>query len=288
MYDMGRTVGVFLLSVMFAIPLAALDGKAQPNQKPLAFEVASIKPNTNSDIRQRGIQPLQPGGLFRSAGLTLQEYIRVAYGQSGTLLLEQVTGGPSWVATERFDITAKVEDFRSVADPNQYVLTMLRALLVDRFKLTLHTEQRQRAIYDLVVLAPDRQLGPRLRRTTEPCVQIMATQTPADVSRMCGVRRVGPGLFSSTGTPMSWLAVMLSQRPEINRVVHDRTNLAGDFDVDLEFQPWTVTPGSQDSVGAIGASIFTALQEQLGLKLESTNGLVDVLVVDRVERPSAD
>jgi uncharacterized protein (TIGR03435 family) len=58
--------------------------------------------------------------------------------------------------------------------------------------------------------------------------------------------------------------------------------------VDLEFQPWTVTPGSQDSVGATGASIFTALQEQLGLKLESTNGLVDVLVVDRVERPSAD
>ena len=87
---------------------------------------------------------------------------------------------------------------------------------------------------------------------------------------------------------MSWLAVILSQRPEINRVVHDRTNLAGDFDVDLEFQPWTATPGSPDAVGATGASIFTALREQLGLKLESTNGPIDVLVIDHVERPTAD
>src|SRR5580765_6464416 len=225
MCDLGRTFGVFLLSVMFVIPVTALDGQAQPNQKPLAFEVASIKPNASSDIRQRGIQPLQPGGLFRSVGLTLREYVRVAYGKSGTLLLEQVAGGPSWVDSERFDITAKVQDFRSPADPNQYVLTMLRALLVDRFKLTLHTEQPQRAAYDLIVSAPDRQLGPRLRRTTEPCVQIMATQTPADVGRMCGVRRIGPRFVSSAGTPMSWLAIILSQGPEIKRVVRDRAGL---------------------------------------------------------------
>lgn len=260
----------------------------QTDQKPLAFEVASIKSNANSDIRQRGIQPLQPGGLFRSVGLTLREYVRVAYGKSGALLLEQVAGGPSWVDSERFDITAKVEDVGSATDRNQYVLTMLRALLVDRFKLTLHTEQPRHAIYDLIISAPDRQLGPRLRRTTEPCVQIMATQNPADISRMCGVRRIGPGFFSSAGMPMSWLAVILSQRPEINRVVRDRTGLTGDFDIDLEFQPWTVTTGNQDTAGSTGPSIFTAIQEQLGLKLESANGPIDVLVIDHVERPSPD
>jgi uncharacterized protein (TIGR03435 family) len=284
----GRAVAAgAALAAVIGCSLVLL-AQSQPDQKPLTFEVASIKPNTNSDLRQRGIQPLQPGGLFRSVGLTLREYVRVAYGESRALLLEQVAGGPSWVDTERFDITAKVEDVRSAANPNQYVLTMLRALLVDRFKLTLHTEKPQRAIYDLVVSAPDRQLGPRLRRTAGTCVQIMATQTPADISRMCGVRRVGPGGFSSAGTPMSWLVVILSQRPEVNRVVRDRTDLTGEFDIDLEFQPWTVTPGNQDAVGATAPSIFTAIQEQLGLKLESTNGPIDVFVIDHVERPTPD
>jgi uncharacterized protein (TIGR03435 family) len=109
---------------------------------------------------------------------------------------------------------------------------------------------------------------------------MMAARSASDTERLCGFRGVGPGMLSGTGITMSLLAGVLSQLPDVDRLVLDRTGLAGGFDVNLEYQPL------RDASGDAGPSLFTALQEQLGLKLESTRGPIEVLVVDHVEPPT--
>jgi len=221
---------------------------------------------------------MQPGGMFRAVGLTVREYMRAAFGSPTALLADQVTGGPAWVDTDRFEIIAKVANVASLSEPNQQVLTMLRGLLAERFKLAVHTESRQLPMYDLVVAADDGRLGPRLRRPADTCIPIMAMQVTPDISRMCGVRRWGLGVLGGVGS-MGWLAGILSQNPAVARVVRDRTGLAGDFDFDLEFQV------NEQAGGDLRPSLFTSLREQLGLKLVPTKGPVDVLVIDHAEKP---
>ena len=164
---------------------------------------------------------------------------------------------------------------------------MLRTLLAERFKLRVRNEAQQFQIYDLVVAADDRKLGPRLHPATETCVPIMATASASGTGRMCGVRRSGLGALAGVGS-MAWLAGILSQYADVGRVVRDRTVLAGDFDIDLEFQVAPINGASEQAVGDGRPSLFTALQEQLGLKLEPAKGPVDVLVIDHVERPTPD
>jgi uncharacterized protein (TIGR03435 family) len=262
--------------------LAAQVSKA-PDDTTLAFEVATVKPIPPDDQRQLGIQPLQPGGLFRAVGLTLREFLRVAYGTPAVLLSSQVVGGPAWVDTERFEITAKVPDVASLPDSARRVVLMLRALLDERFKVTHHTEARQLPVFDLVAATPTRQLGPGLQRTTVPCVSMLAANSATDFSKLCGVKRAGPGLLAGTGISIALLAGLLSQHPEVDRIVRDRTNLLGDFDVNLEWRPFSATA---DVLSAVDVSLFAALREQLGLRLDSTTGPVDVLVIDHAEKPT--
>ena len=256
-----------------------------PDDTALAFEVATVKPIPPDDQRQVGIQPLQPGGLFRAVGLTLREFLRVAYGTPAALLSSQVVGGPGWVDTERFEITAKVPDVASRPDSARRTITMLRALLSERFKATLHTEARQLPVFDLVAATPTRPIGPGLQRTTVPCVSMLAANSPTDFSKLCGVKRAGPGLLAGTGISMALLAGLLSHQPEVDRFVHDRTELLGDFDVNLEWRPFSATG---DVPSTVDVSLFAALREQLGLRLDSTTGPVDVLVIDHAERPMPD
>jgi bla regulator protein BlaR1 len=265
---------------------AAVAQEPRPSAEP-TFEVASVKPLAANDMRQRGIQPLQPGGAFRAVGLTVREFVRVAYGVPTALLLAQVTGGPAWADTDRFEIVAKVSNAASRSDPNQQVLNMLRALLTERFKLSLHTELRRMPTYDLLVIAADGSLGARLHHSTETCIPIVATGASTDMNRMCGVRRWGPGVLGAVGS-MAWLAGILSQYPEVDRVVRDRTNLTGDFNLDLEFLALQSTVAGEQTSGDARPSLFTALREQLGLKLEPAQGPIDVLVIDHVEKPTPD
>ncbi len=276
-------------AIVVSAMMVRLDAKtlalfAQAVSRPIAtFEVASIKRVPPGDTRQPGIQPLQPGGLFRAVGLTLREFVRMAYGDPTALLVSQIVGGPPWADSERFEIVAKVPDASSLPDPVPQLGAMLRALLAERFRLTTHMDTRQLPVFDLVWATPLRQRGPRLRLTTEPCVPITATRSAADATRLCGVKRIGPGVLSGTGMTMTFLAGILSQRPEIDRVVRDRTDLSGTFDVDLEYGTFST---SAETAG--GVSLFAAMQEQLGLKLESTRGPVSVVVIDRAERPTED
>jgi uncharacterized protein (TIGR03435 family) len=257
-------------------------GQSQPEQKPLAFDVASVKPNTSGDNNVAMIP--SPNGITIS-NATLQMMVRLAYRVQDFQILD----APNWFASARFDVAAKAD--RSV--PQQDLPVMLRALLGERFKLAAHNETRELPVYALVRAHSDGTFGPQLR-TPSACVrpapnQPAASQAAPVTSALppCG-NKVLPGNMSSRGVTMLTLTVNLSVF--LGRTVTDRTGFAEMFDYDLT---WTPDVGSQlrnasPATDATGPSLFTALQEQLGLKLESTKAPVDVLVIDHVERPTPD
>ena len=236
-----------------------------------------MKPNksgeTTSFLQRR------PGGSFAVGNMTLRGLIFYAYGLQGF----QLVGAPDWVAKERFDITAK-----AAADvpPTPIGQTspealMLRSLLEDRFRLSAHRETRDLPIYALVRARADGRLGPRLRQTTSDyCAkQLEAAGKPGEPlppgGPVCGML---PSVNELTAgaLPMNEFARFLALNT--GRLVVDRTGLTGVWDFDLKYSlPDAPNPDPDRP------SIFTALQEQLGLRLEATTGPVEVLVIDRVE-----
>jgi uncharacterized protein (TIGR03435 family) len=160
------------------------------------------------------------------------------------------------------------------------VRSMLRSLLAERFQLSVHHEERELPIYALVVARRTAVLGPRLRKVDVDCAALRAsarTVPPAPNQAACGgFRRLGPDRVTGHAVSMAMIAKHLSGTE--GRSVVDRTDLAGVFDMDLQWSPDEVS----------GPSIFTALQEQLGLKFEPSRDRVEVLVIDRAERPHAD
>jgi uncharacterized protein (TIGR03435 family) len=205
---------------------------------------------------------------------------------------DQIVGAPDWIESERFDIEAKADrEYAPQADgPAPELLAMMRNLLAERFKLAVHHESRDQPVYALVAARADKALGPQLRRVDVDCAaeaaRAMAArrggapppQTDANKMPPCGAR-VRPGQIMARGTTLQQLTRGLSQF--LGRTVIDRSGLPGTFDIDLEWAP-------EETADAKGPSIFTAVQEQLGLKLESERAPVDVLVIDRVERPDPD
>jgi|KBSMisStaDraftv2_1062788.scaffolds.fasta_scaffold13784_2 uncharacterized protein (TIGR03435 family) len=263
---MGRGFGILLLSAyVFVAPIAFLHGQVQPDQKPLAFEVASIKRNVT--LAEGGSIGMQPGGRFRAVNADLRSIISVMYRTSSgaRLFPSQIIGLPDWAAAEKYDITAKVGEAlagRPVQEQFRNMAPMVQSLLADRFELTLHRETREMPIYALVVLRPN-----VIRPTTTDC---RATPDKCDIQSTAGH-------FAAVALNMNDMLSVLSNAVE--RVVVNRTGLQGSYDIDID---WAAEPGSDKP------SIFTAVQEQLGLKLESTRGAVDVVVIDHVERPTPD
>jgi uncharacterized protein (TIGR03435 family) len=278
-------------------------------QKPPAFEVASVKLNNSGTTRSLG-GPKR--GHFIQSG-TLRQLIQAAYRRGG-FDIRQVSGGPKWLDRDRFDIDATVSGDLSVAAlylPDAkgsagLAYLMLRTLLADRFKLAIHTETQQRPIYALTSVRRDNALGPHLHKSDVDCDAVLAeiarTGHPAPPKARghmppCSTQ-TGPGHISANAISMSQLAEMLSGFAA--RETHDHTNLRGNFDVTLDWTPDTLPPrsvgASPDQPTAVngatidpnGPTLVTAIQEQLGLKLESTRGPVDVLVIDHVEKPTPD
>jgi uncharacterized protein (TIGR03435 family) len=203
-----------------------------------------------------------------------------------------MTGGPKWLNDDLFEInaTSAPESIpRSPADD----WDMLRALLADRFKLVVHRETREAAMYALVQARRDRRLGPQLRPIAKDCADWIAgrgsgTAPPPIDDLPCGRQVVNRFAIRATAMTMSQLANLLTSRVE--RSVQDRTGLTGNFFVDLQWRPEPGAQGPQATglPDSLPTSVFTALQEQLGLTLQSTKGLVDVLVIDHVDRPTPD
>jgi uncharacterized protein (TIGR03435 family) len=263
--------------MLFVIAAAA----AVAGQGP-TFEVASVKPNNSGAAG--GVIGTQPGGI-KVVNISLRDIIRNVY----QLQTFQLVGGPSWLDADRFDIIAKAD-----GNPTQQdMLLMARALLAERFRLRVHHETRELPIYALVVSRADGKMGAAFRRSDIDCDIARrggAPPVPAQPGARptCGLRTL-PGLIIGGGVNMPQLARNLSN--SVGRFVVDRTGLAGGFDIDLTYTPDQLPlgpppPGAPPlpPIDPNGPSIFTALQEQLGLKLESTRGPVEVLVVDSAER----
>jgi uncharacterized protein (TIGR03435 family) len=284
-YSMNHTVWiqpVTTAAAFFSVAASAL-GQA-PTHKP-QFEVASIKP---ADPNDRGTRiGFQPGGRFVANGITVNFLLQQAYAVRDF----QISGGPGWVGSERFNISAKpdaetaAEIQKGNGNPfngNSTMSLMLRSLLEDRFQLKLTRETREMPVYDLVVAKG----GSKLKESSVP--------TGDGSGRGGGPQiRMGRGLLTFKAGPMEILAMQLSN--QLGRTVIDKTGLKGNYDFELK---WTPDLGQQPlgprevggpegapPVDSNGPSIFTALQE-LGLKLESTKGPVEILVIDHVEKPT--
>lgn len=236
------------------------------------FEVSSVKVDTQLD-GPRGIT-VDPG-RFIATGAILSDLVRYAWGFTWLTSQSQVVGGPAWMATTRFDIVATSKGLPS--------LTMLKALLQDRFKVTAHVESRDSAVYALTFDRADKQLGPAIQVSTSQCIGPGGTAPPtsAAANTLCGVKG-RPGSCIAEGASMAQLARALGGFPAVGRPVIDRTGLDGVYDWSLQ---WTPVP---DPDAATGVSIFTALREQLGLKLDAQRGPIDVLVIDQAELPQPD
>jgi uncharacterized protein (TIGR03435 family) len=286
-----RLVASWVCVVALAAPAVS------SGQQPARFETASVKPNRSGDLLIKLDFPT-PDRLT-AANVPLRELVRFAYDVQDARL----QGGPDWIRSERFDIVAKAD--RSLgawgpSGPPAEALAMLRALLSERFALTTHRETRTLPVYALVRARENGQLGPELRRSSLDCEGAATPGQPvllppaSDPARStCGMR-IGPGQMVVGGTPLPQLATVLSQF--VQRIVIDRTELRGPFDWHLNWTPERLLPPGPPPPGAPplppidpnGPSIFAALQEQLGLKLEPRQTPLDVIVIDRVDRPTAD
>jgi uncharacterized protein (TIGR03435 family) len=271
-------------------------------QATLAFETASVKPNDSRACDRGGGFA---GGRFAMTCSTLRELITVAYPRpDGRLRFEtEITGEPSWVNADHFDVIAKVPEGQgvgidagiagagavtsAVVSAIDRMRAMLRGLLADRFKLAVRNEQKDLPVYELRMDRSDGTLGPLLKKVDIDCVALRGRGTPG-TAPCGGFRTLAPGHIVGHGVPIALLATFLEM--PVSRNVLDRTGRPGTFDVELQYAPDRLQiPGpNAPAVDPAGVSVFTAVREQLGLKLESTRAPVDVLVVDHVERPTPD
>lgn len=255
------------------------------------FEMASIARNT-SGTTGRAATRFQPKGGLHATNVTLAELIKFAY-QRHFFDEREVIGGPAWVTSERFDLLARVSGehvFDSDGVPRK-TLTMLKALLAERFKLKVHEEDRDRPVYALTTARNDEVLGPKARQSDIDCGAVMRGERPALLPGQgfpCGFKTPPGRLFANTFT-IPAIASLISRH--VDRPVIDRTGLSGRFDIELEAAEIKAAPdykpGPSDLAlpPAAGPTIFVAVREQLGLKLEPVDASVAVIVIDQAERP---
>jgi len=255
--------------VMVGLFAPVLGAQSKPAEGNLAFDVVSVKPNKTGASRASigGVG----GGRWTMVNVSVAGLILNAYpGRTNELL-----GAPGWVTSERFDIDARAT-FEPTRDQERL---MLRALLADRFSFTGHMETPERPIYNMVVARADGRLGPQLRRIDIDCATYKrptpVRDAPVDDTPPCSYRMSASDKVTiiSGGRTMQSLADVIS--PGAGRPVFDKTALAGYYAYKLEYA----------DAGADALSLFTAMQEQLGLKLEPARGPVEILAIDRIERP---
>ena len=260
------------------------------------FEVASIRENRSADAAP-GFRA-QPGGRFEWTATTLEGLIGLSY-QRFAFDQRETEGGPEWMEAARFDVLVQTGSGTPPVEPDGFprqLFAMIQGLLEDRFGLKVHNEVRERPIYRLVKVRPGAALGPDLKPTAEACGQAMSAISGGQLATMRAGRGPDcsfggrPGQLQGNAVTVDMLARVIGA--QVRRPVVNDTGIEGSFDVDLAFSPEFVPapPGSRVGDPTLrqtdAPSIFTALQEQLGLKLEPARGPVDVLVVDDARRPT--
>jgi uncharacterized protein (TIGR03435 family) len=259
-----------------------------------AFDVTSVKPNNTGSGMIR-MMPAANGGM-QGENVTAGMLVRMAF----QLQDNQIVGGPKWLFEDRFDVVGTGTAPGRDGSP----MEKMKSLLKDRFKLVAHMENREQSMYALVLARKDGKLGDQLTPSAADCTPTGpngrgrgpgAPPTPGERPR-CGAM-FGPGRLNAGGQSMAAFATQLSRF--VGGIVVDQTGLAGTYDIDLKYAPdpginalgrdLPPQPGAPPPAANSDApSIFAALQEQLGLKLEATKGQVNVLVIDSAEKPTAD
>jgi uncharacterized protein (TIGR03435 family) len=275
---------IIALTVILTLLAAGVSRAQAP-----AFDVSSVKPNKGggpSSVR------VTPGGMLTVTNNDLRNIIRNAW----NITNDQIVGGPDWIDSERFDITAKA----SAPFKQDEAQAMLQALLADRFGLATHTETRELSVYLLVLARKDGALGPQLKKSDVDCAALFGSVAAGgkmperlpNGNLPCGLSvRANQGLVTGNGVAMDRFARNLVGG--VGRIVVDKTGLPGCYDLNLTFSP-EAGPAAPPAAPAGPApdstapSLFTAMQEQLGLKLEPGRAPISVLVIDRASRPAAD
>ena len=292
-----------LLLVASLLALTAFTAHAQTvpsveaaTAKAPAFDVISIRLNKdssqmsgNGSFRMRVGSRSLPDG-YSASNIDLKSLLANAYG----VRPDQISGGSDWIASNHYDIEAKVVPADGTAlQPltKEQRNLMLRSLLADRFKLVVHTETKEASIYALTLAKG----GPKLtasKPSEAPPPNIppgaIVRGNPGDGPPRGGMMRMsGPGNLTVTAMTMTQFANMLSS--QLHRTIVDQTGLTGTYDFTLQWTPDNLpaSPGGEaQALDPTGPTIFTAVQEQLGLKLESTKGPVKTVVIDHIEPPS--
>jgi uncharacterized protein (TIGR03435 family) len=274
---------IIVVALPFAIGAvnSSLTFAQTKNAAVLQFEVASVKPNKSRALPGSLIQP---AGRFTATNQTLKRLILNAY----HIPQFRLSGAPSWIESERYDIDAKAAPGVVSSGPlndesASQVRSMLQTLLAERFKLRVHRETKELPIYALVIAKG----GPKLKNADvrRDCLQ---------VTNYCHGVVGGPRLLNGYTVTMTELAGALTTFIGEDRAVVDKTGLPGTFDIQLHWTPSDYKGNPEDqpkneagpAVDPNGPTVFTALQEQLGLRLESQKGPVDIIVIDNVEKLS--
>lgn len=314
-----------VVCVVLALAIEGASALAQTTKPaaPVSFEVASVKPSDpNASANVFGaipsMRPQGAGGIAIS-NMPLRLLIRMAY---GGLQDFQIVGGPSWQMTSKFDIAAKTPDGTTLASSE--MPSMMKTLLADRFKLRTHTETRDLPIYALVLARSDGKLGPDIKPSSSDCSGAEMQKRAEELAKGGGAALLSmmakgetipcmimPAINPSNPNPtagfglrgngqaMKGLTQLLTQ--VTGRMVQDKTGLTGLYDFELRFDPQilmamlpqlgiNIPAAANANLSSFSDSpaLLTALQEQLGLKLDAQRGPVEVLVIDSAEMPQPD
>jgi bla regulator protein BlaR1 len=284
----ATTAVPFVLGVMTVTPLLA-----QQPSRDAAFDVTSVKQN-NAGSGMIRMLPAANGG-WQAENVTAGMLVRLAF----QLQDNQIVGGPKWLFEDRFD----VKGTGTAPGRDGTLFDKLRSMLKDRFKLVAHVETREQPMYALVLARRDGKLGEKMTPSTTDCTPAgpngrgrgqAAPPAPGERPK-CGFM-IGPGRIAVGGQTMAAFAQNLSRF--VGGIVVDKTGLTGTYDVELSYAPdpginafgrdLPPQPGPAPVPTGDAPSIFAAVQEQLGLKLDATKGPIDVLVIDSAEKPTQD
>lgn len=233
---------------------------ASSAQPPMRFEIASIRPHRFAGDEPSNRRVLS-GGRFVATATTVRTLLRIAFGTDDNLM----SGAPGWIDNETFDIDAITADHAEIKTPEQ-LQRLILSLLEDRFQLKFHREQKEGAVYWLELEKPGK-LGPSLKLSAPESQPGMSTNANGSTT----VMRV---------SKMSMTDIAAALRRQAGRPVEDHTGVKGSFDFQIEWAP-------QETQDSTDPSFSTVLKDQLGLKLQSAKGTIEMIVIDQIARPSA-
>jgi uncharacterized protein (TIGR03435 family) len=294
----------WVVVLMFA---AASVGNAQTAAAKLEFDVASIKQN-KSDDRPYSNFPIGPGamyvpngGHFSARGLPLSIYIMFAYKMTDHEVESMMKQLPGWAKDDRYDIEAKTENANATKDEMRL---MMQSLLADRAKLAVHVSSEEVSVYDLVLVKPGK-LGPKLRlhpaddpscsnappapAAGAPPPQTLADGFPVICGGLAGFPGSAPGRLALgyRNVSLKLIALQMTGFGGLDRPVIDQTGLVGNYDFVIEFTPERAPDAAPRPDVEEGPTFRQALADQTGLKLVPQKGSVEIIVIDHIERPSA-